>query len=489
MVDSTGGTRDLVQPCSRRRKHPTASDPAFLLFLLKKVTWKYASIQIGVMMGGSEEVRLFPDWTIRARIHIFAFLSARKIIRRLTASLTISNSHHIDSIHSYLVVKSDQIMTMDIGVFIPIGNNGWLISENAPQYKPSFELNKQIVLKAEKYGLDFALSMIKLRGFGGKTEFWDHNLESFTMMAGIAAVTSKIKLFASTAILTLPPALVARMASTIDNIAPGRFGVNIVTGWQPAEYTQMGVWPGNEYFGYRYEYASEYVQIMRDLWSTGVSNFKGKHFQMEDCKLSPQPSGDVKIVAAGQSAKGMAFASELADYNFVMGSGVNTPTAYAKQNSALVEAAKNTGRDVGAYVLFMIIAYDTDEEAEEKWTSYKDGADKGALQWIFGQTSQDKNADNSSTAKSISLPDGAVNMNMGTLVGSYEKIAGMLDDAGTIEGTKGIMMVFDDFLVGLEKFGTKIQPLMKSRSSKVNGVNGANGTKGSNKKRRLETED
>ena len=31
--------------------------------------------------------------------------------------------------------------------------------------------------------------MIKLRGFGGKTEFWDHNLECFTLMAGLAAVT------------------------------------------------------------------------------------------------------------------------------------------------------------------------------------------------------------------------------------------------------------------------------------------------------------
>jgi pyrimidine oxygenase len=36
------------------------------------------------------------------------------------------------------------------------------------------------VQKAEHYHFDFALSMIKLRGFGGKTEFWDHNLESFT---------------------------------------------------------------------------------------------------------------------------------------------------------------------------------------------------------------------------------------------------------------------------------------------------------------------
>lgn len=89
---------------------------------------------------------------------------------------------------------------------------------------PTFELNKQIVQKAESYGMDFALSMIKLRGFGGRTEHWDYNLESFTLMAGLAAVTSKIKLFASTAILTLPPALCARMAVTIDSIAPGRFG-------------------------------------------------------------------------------------------------------------------------------------------------------------------------------------------------------------------------------------------------------------------------
>ena len=88
---------------------------------------------------------------------------------------------------------------MEIGVFIPIGNNGWLISTTSPQYMPTFELNKTITQKAEGYGFDFALSMIKLRGFGGKTEFWEHNLESFTLMAGLAAVTKKIKIFATAA--------------------------------------------------------------------------------------------------------------------------------------------------------------------------------------------------------------------------------------------------------------------------------------------------
>jgi pyrimidine oxygenase len=46
---------------------------------------------------------------------------------------------------------------MDFGVFIPIGNNGWIISESSPQYMPSFELNKTIVQSAERHGFSFAL--------------------------------------------------------------------------------------------------------------------------------------------------------------------------------------------------------------------------------------------------------------------------------------------------------------------------------------------
>ena len=118
---------------------------------------------------------------------------------------------------------------MEIGVFIPIGNNGWLISTTSPQYTPSFDLNKEIVLRAEKYGFDFALSMIKLHGFGGPSRFWDDNLESFTLMAGLASITSRIELMATVAVLTLPPALCARMAMTIDSISHGRFGVNIIS--------------------------------------------------------------------------------------------------------------------------------------------------------------------------------------------------------------------------------------------------------------------
>jgi len=44
------------------------------------------------------------------------------------------------------------------------------------------------------------------------------------------------------------------MTATIDDISKGRFGVNIVSGWNKLEYSQMGLWGGDDYFKRRYEY-------------------------------------------------------------------------------------------------------------------------------------------------------------------------------------------------------------------------------------------
>ena len=352
---------------------------------------------------------------------------------------------------------------MDLGVFIPIANNGWLISTTSPQYGPSFDLNREVVQRAEGYGFEFALSMVKLRGFGGESEFWDHCLESFTLMAGLAAVTRRIRLFASTAVLTLPPAIVARMTATIDSIAPGRFGVNIVSGWQEAEYSQMGLWPGKAHFERRYAYCGEYVQVMRDLWGAGRSDLQGEFFRMEDCRLSPRPATMPAVVSAGQSSAGMAFAAEHADYNFCMGEGVNEPTKLAPSVARLVAAAERTGRAVGAIALFMVIADDTDAAAEAKWERYKAGRDLEALRWLGVQAGGDERADAQSTARHMANPVSAVNFNMGTLVGAPATVARMLDEVATVPGVSGVMLTFDDFIEGMDRFGQRIQPLMRCR--------------------------
>jgi len=351
---------------------------------------------------------------------------------------------------------------MQVGVFVPIGNNGWLISENSPQYMPSFDLNKAIALKAESYGLDFLLSMIKLRGFGGKTEFWEYNMESFTLMAGLAAVTEKIKIYATCPTLVIPPAFAARMCNTIDSISHGRFGLNLITGWQRPEYSQMGLWPGDEHFRNRYQMLGEYAHILRELWATGVSDFKGEYYQMEDCRVRPLPEGEMKIICAGSSDDGLAFSAQYADYAFCLGKGVNTPTAFASNNERLAAATAKTGRDVSVFVLVMIIADETDEAAMAKWKHYNDGVDVEAVAWLAHQGAADKH-NPTTNVRQLAAPEGAVNINMGTLVGSYESIARMLDEMATVPNTGGVLLTFDDFLIGVEAFGQRIQPLMKSR--------------------------
>jgi pyrimidine oxygenase len=147
---------------------------------------------------------------------------------------------------------------LELGIFLPNAKGGAIMSTEAPpQYFPTWELNKNNSLIAEEAGFDFLLSMVKWRGFGGVTNHWDYSLESFSLMSAVAAVTSRIQLYASVAIPTIHPAVIAKMTSTIDDISNGRFGVNIVSGWNKFEYLQMGLWRGDEYFGYRYDYAAE----------------------------------------------------------------------------------------------------------------------------------------------------------------------------------------------------------------------------------------
>jgi pyrimidine oxygenase len=327
---------------------------------------------------------------------------------------------------------------------------------------PTFALNKQVTQAADRYGLDFALSMIKLRGFGGKTQFWEHNLDSFTLMAGLAAVTQRIKIFATAATLTLPPAIVARMAATIDSIAPGRFGINLITGWQKAEYDQMGLWPGEQHYRDRYSYLAEYAQVLRELLDTGVSNFKGKYFTMNDCRVSPHPQ-EVKFICAGSSDEGLAFTAQYADYSFALGKGVNTPAAFADVVQRLAEAKARTGRDVAAYILFMIIADETDAQALAKWELYKSGEDHEALAWLTRQAAPNAAAGTNTNTTQLADPTSAVNLNMGTLVGSYESVARMLDEVAAVPGTAGVLLVFDEFVGGMEAFGRRIQPLMACR--------------------------
>ena len=210
---------------------------------------------------------------------------------------------------------------MEFGLILPTVNNGNLISEAAPQWLPTWDLNRQAIQKAERYGFSFALGQVTLRGFGGHTQMWDHALEPMTLAGALVAVTERIKVYGSVPILATNPAMAARMAATLSDISGGRFGLNIVSGWSEAQYSQMDAWPGDRWYAERYKAAAEYVTILRELWETGVSDFKGEYYRMSDCRLGPLPPHAIEIVCAGQSEVGMAFTAQYGDFAFINGEG------------------------------------------------------------------------------------------------------------------------------------------------------------------------
>jgi pyrimidine oxygenase len=263
----------------------------------------------------------------------------------------------------------------------------------------------------------------------------------------------------------LPPPIAARMAVTIDSISHGRFGVNIISGWQRREYTQMGIWPGTEHYRRRYEYCAEYVTIMRELWESGRSDFKGDFFQMDDCRCLPLPTARIPIICAAQSDAGTRFAAQYADYNFCTGGGVNQPAAVATSVARLVDATGKTGRECGALILQMIIADETDAAAMAKWEHYKAGTDVEALAWRDAQAEDDPSQDPyAQPNRRKTLGVNHLPTNQGVFVGSYASVAQMLDEMATVPGVCGVMLTFDDFVIGMEQFGTRILPLMRCRS-------------------------
>lgn len=348
---------------------------------------------------------------------------------------------------------------MKFGVFLPNGSNGYIPSAGSPVYAPTFEHNKAISLEAERQGLDFVLSMMKYRGFGGDTGYWDACLESFTLMAALASVTETIGLFPSISILSQHPAVVARMVATIDDISAGRCGLNIVTGWNRAEYAQMGMWPGDSHYERRYEYAAEYVGILKTLWRDGRCSFDGEFFQLDDCTVYPQPGRDIPIVCAGQSPRGRQFVAEQANHQFVL-TGESNLAAGVKD---IQGRARDTGRDVGIYALYHMILADTDAAAAAVAEDIVARADQGAIENILASASLDTNTEGTADQLKAALAQDIEEGNMAfmgipVILGSPDTVAAKIRHIGEHTGIDGLLFSWPDFVPGIRQFGEEVMP-------------------------------
>ena len=340
---------------------------------------------------------------------------------------------------------------MDFGVFLPVANNGYIASLNAPVYDATWELNRDVTLTAERHGLDFVFSMSKWKGYGGETRHWDVTLESIALCGALAAVTSTIEVYGTVALPTIHPGVAAKMVATLADVSSGRFGLNIVAGWNKAEYTQFGLWPGDDYFGYRYEYAAEYVHVLRSIWTGERTNHQGRFFHIDDHLGLPAPRVTPKIVCAGQSDEGMRFCAAVGDYNFVNAADVATATQLVARTRHFAEEA---GRELGTYALYTIIAEETDVAAEARAQHIREGADLDALRQLVAAAQSDPSGVSPAKLQAQAF------MGFPTIIGSYERVAEQLAALRDEAGVAGVLFTWPDFVLGIEEFAQRIAPLL-----------------------------
>lgn len=328
---------------------------------------------------------------------------------------------------------------MQVGLFIPNVENGYIMSSASPRFRPTFPLMQTIVRLAERHGFNCAFSIAKYHA-SREAGVWVDALESMTLTAGLLHSTERIKIYASAAISIVHPAVAARSLATLDSIAPGRTGINIVAGGDLREYYSLGLLR-RDHARTRYVRAAEYVQILRSIWTTGSCTLDGQFYQLDDCQgiVMPEPP---KVLCAGQSAEGLAFSAVHGDTAMIAAYGVNDPAGVAPTVAQARAAAQRVGRSIQIFVLLMIVAAPTDEEAWAKWRRYEAGA---------------------------KAPGMYVNGGMLALIGSFKSVAGMLDTLSAIEGVAGVWLSFDDYLQGIHDFGTRIQPQMASRQDACDG--------------------
>jgi F420-dependent oxidoreductase-like protein len=112
--------------------------------------------------------------------------------------------------------------------------------------------------------------------------------EAWTEIAAVAAVTRRIRIGHLVLCVSFrSPALLAKMAATLDHVSNGRLTLGIGAGWHAIEYDQYG-YPFPP-MGVRLQQLDEACRVLRMLWTEERSTFAGRHFQLTGAACNPKP--------------------------------------------------------------------------------------------------------------------------------------------------------------------------------------------------------
>ncbi|HEY7618621.1 MAG TPA: LLM class flavin-dependent oxidoreductase [Solirubrobacteraceae bacterium] len=319
---------------------------------------------------------------------------------------------------------------------------------------------RDIARRAEELGFEAIIPLARWKGYGGANDLGSRVFETFTWAGGIAAVTERIQVFATLHVPTVHPVVAAKMGATVDHISRGRFGLNIVAGWQPEEIAMFGS-PQREH-DERYEVADEWAQIVERLWTTsGEVDFHGRFFDVPGGFLEPKPVQSPRplIMSAGISPAGRRFAAMHADLVFV---AIADPAATASTVAEVKRFAREEhGKDLRVYGRAHVTCGDTAQAAEDEYRHFilergDREAGENVLRMLMGnsQTIDYESAEHQALVEAVIRGYFAH-----PVTGTPEQVVGVFSELADA-GLDGVAVTWNDYEEGLRTFEERLLPLM-----------------------------
>ena len=191
--------------------------------------------------------------------------------------------------------------------------------------------------------------------------------DGLTLLAAMAAHTRRLRCgVIVTGVTYRNPAILAKIAATIDHVSGGRMELGLGAAWNEDEHVQYGIpFPR---IGERMDMLDEACRIVKALWTQERATFEGKHFQVRDALCEPKPvqSPLPLIVGGAGERRTLRIVAEHADgWNMFFGDAGE----YQHKLDVLERHCADVGRDpaeIRRQVVFQAVLGETEAEAQDR---------------------------------------------------------------------------------------------------------------------------
>lgn len=259
---------------------------------------------------------------------------------------------------------------LKLGVFTANCDGGQAATKVPERWQATWGNNLELARMLDDAGIEFMLPVARWNGYGGETNFQRSSLETITWATGLLAHTRQITIFGTVHTFLTHPLFAAKQCVTADLIGGGRFGLNIVCGWNEPEYRAFGI-PMLDH-DQRYVQGEEWWQVIERAWGDEeIFDHDGDCYHLRGVEAFPKPWGGARPVTmnAGSSAAGKAFAARNCDMTLQL---IIDPERSRDEVAAIKQMAHGRGRPVQVMGTTYLVCRPTQKEAEDYHHYYVD---------------------------------------------------------------------------------------------------------------------